>query len=168
MKPDIYRQAKIERILFNLSVILIIIFLFANYIVGKVFGLMENSHCYPFLGCNAGFGGYDAIVHFMSGIMLVFSLLWIFRRFPAYSLLTKPFWKNLLIILSIVALICVCWEFLEYLDDHFRVYVLHMNLLNPNRLSQPSNADTVGDMIFELIGTFATACGIRFFTKDIV
>jgi uncharacterized membrane protein YjdF len=156
------------RKLFPTLITLSFIFLFANYILGKVFGLMENSRCYPLLGCNAGFGGYDALMHFYSGILLILWLFWIFKRYPKTNLLTPSFLKNLLILISIIALTAVMWEFLEYNFDHFRIYVLHMNLYHPNELSQASNSDTMGDMIYNLAGSLLTIFGLKSIKKDLL
>ena len=55
--------------------------------------------------------------------------------------------------LGLVALVSVLWEIFEFSYDSFRIYVLHHDLLQPvNHLTQPSNADTMGDLIFGLVG----------------
>jgi hypothetical protein len=106
----------------------------------RFFGFMSDATCFHYLGCNAGFFGYDALTHFVCGIVIALGL--------------KDKTKNLLELLAYAALIGVCWEILEFGYDHFRMVVLHMNLTNPNTLSQPSNVDTMGDLIFGLLGTF--------------
>ena len=51
----------------------------AACILGEGLGgsLGSNPMCYKYLGCTTGFGGYDAIEHFLFGIAAVFILFWI-------------------------------------------------------------------------------------------
>jgi len=100
------------------SVVIFAVIIFFGY---QGPGWIKDSLCFTYLGCNAGFFGYDSIMHFSSGIMDVAILLWIFMRFPSFSLLGNSFWKNLVIVLSVVALVAVCWEILEYSHDFVRM-----------------------------------------------
>jgi len=122
--------------------------------------LMANGVCYRLLGCNSGFFGYDVVVHFVSGIMDATLIVWLMRKYPSANMLHGRFWKDFLVIVSIVALIAVSWEFCELCHDQFRMKVLHENLTVPNRLDQPTNDDTMGDMTFSIFGAAVTACAI--------
>ncbi len=123
---------------------------------GKALGFMQNAMCYRWLGCNAGFFGYDALVHFVGGITIAIGVLWLSKKSKKLDFfhIDEIFWKRMLIILAVAALIGVVWEALEFSYDLFRVLVLHINLLYPNQLAQPSNADTMGDLVFGLTGAF--------------
>lgn len=127
--------------------------------------LMANGLCYRYLGCNTGFFGFDAVVHLASGITETLLALWLMRRFPSISLLHSSFWKNLVIIVSLAVLFAFIWEFLEFVPDHYRVFVLHINLFSPNRLYQPDNTDTMGDMVAALLGAILIA---PFFIRSVV
>jgi len=55
-----------------------------------------------------------------------------------------------------MALVAVCWEILEYLHDAIQLDIFHIHLvdwhLHINNLDQPTNADTMGDITFTLVG----------------
>lgn len=119
-----------------------------------------NNACYPYLGCTSGFFGYDAIEHFLFGVVAIFALVWFFRTHPRFSLLSDVRWKNVVILIAVVALVSVFWELLECAHDFFRVDILHQSLFNfrlhLNQLDQPTNLDTMGDLTFALIGSLAS------------
>jgi hypothetical protein len=127
--------------------------------------LGSNPSCYKYLGCTDGFGGYDAIEHFLFGIAAVWILISTFQKFPKYSLFQTEHWKNVLTIIALVVLISVAWEFLECAHDAFRVDILHQTLVNwklhLNLLNQPTNLDTMGDLFFASLGSTIAL----FFTK---
>ena len=128
-------------------------------LVGEVWdgGQINNAYCFHLLGCNAGFFGYDAVMHFVSGILEVSFFLWLARRSVSWNLFKGGFWQNVLIMVALVALVSVSWEILEFGYDSFRVDILHHNLLLPtNHYTQPSNADTVGDLLAGLLGGITT------------
>jgi len=136
-------------------------------IMGEGIGgsLASNPSCLKYLGCTNGFFGYDAIEHLFFGIAGTFVLIWLFQKFPKYSILKEKRWKNILIIVSLIALMSVLWELLECAHDVFRVDILHQTLVNwrlhINLLDQPTNLDTMGDLTFDLIGSVI----VLFFTK---
>ncbi|HEU5114353.1 MAG TPA: hypothetical protein VFT82_01145 [Candidatus Paceibacterota bacterium] len=130
----------------------------------KIFGLMRNALCYPYLGCNIGFFGYDALLHFVSGMMEVAGLVWLGLRYRLYSFQDR-FWKNAVFLIALIALIAVSWEFVEFAYDHFRMDILHTNLTNPNQMAQASNSDTMGDIFFSMLGSAITIFGTRLFKK---
>jgi len=135
--------------------------LFAVFILmslgSKTFGWMRDATCLPYLGCNVGFFGYDALVHFVGGITLAVCVVWLMRRHPKASLFQGKLWKNILMILALVALIGVCWECLEFAFDHVRMDIFHMNLVSPNQMAQVSNSDTMGDLTFDILGALVAS-----------
>ncbi len=141
-----------------LAIITSAIFLVTT-ILGEGIGgsLAANPSCYPYLGCTSGFFGYDAIEHLLFGIAGTFVLVWLFKKFPHYSLLNTIRWKNILMFIALIVLISVLWEFLECAHDVFRISILHQPLTNVklhlNLLDQPSNLDTMGDLFFGLFGS---------------
>lgn len=128
----------------------------AQFILGDVFGMMNNKNCFDSLGCNAGFFGFDALVHFLAGFLFIAGVLWYFHKRPKKALLSDSLGKNIFILLAIVALLGVGWEIFEFSADTVRTVGLHMNLQNPNHLAQPSDADTMGDLIFEQLGALVS------------
>jgi hypothetical protein len=113
-------------------------------------GLIDNLHCFPVIGCNVGFAGYDGLVHFMSGICIGLGLLWLNRREPRHM----AFWG-----LSIA----LAWEAMEWAYDWARASLLHMDLHTPyNIMTQPSGIDTVGDIILGCLGTALAYAAYRF------
>lgn len=125
---------------------------------------MYNGKCFQYLGCNIGSFGYDAVVHFFSGIFEAILLIWLCHRFPKTNILHEDSaWKNILVLIAFVALLAVGWELLEFAADHFRIYILHQNLTHPNILAQPNNTDTMGDFIFGLFGAFVGALLVKYF-----
>ena len=132
---------------------------FIAFIFGEGWGgsLGLNNSCTSLLGCSAGFFGFDAVEHFISGIAITSILLFIFKKYPQYSLLNDKRWKNILTILALVAFAGVLWEFIECAHDLFRSNVLNQVLINRklhlNLLDQPNNIDTMGDLFFSLLGS---------------
>ena len=112
--------------------------------------------CYRFLGCNVGFGGYDAAEHFLFGVAFTLFIIWLSRRYARFSFDGYSAWRTILFIISFVALISVCWEFYECAYDAFRQNILHEVLFNfrlhINFLDQPSNIDTMGDLFYDIFG----------------
>ncbi len=129
-------------------------------------GYMKNSNCMPGLGCNVGFFGYDGLTHLVCGVVVAIGLAWLARRHPEAQLFSrdKSFAMNILTVLAVAALVGTLWEILEFCFDSFRIVLLHIDLAHPNQAAQPSNADTVGDMLFGLLGSFFGSMAIR---KDI-
>ena len=121
-----------------------------------------NATCSKYLGCVAGFFGYDAFEHFFFGILCVLIIIWFCEHFPKYSVLTKTNWKDVIIIISLVAFVAVFWEIVECAHDALRVDVLHESLrnfsLHLNLLDQPTNLDTMGDIVFSLLGSIVAIC----------
>ena len=119
---------------------------------------MDNATCYKYLGCNAGFFGYDAIQHLFFGAFLLLLVVWLCKKFPAHSILQEKHWKSGLMLVAFVALFAFLWELGECAHDAYNVSILHEHLLNYrlhiNALDQPSNQDTMGDMFFDVLGAF--------------
>jgi hypothetical protein len=140
--PDTMKN---ERLFGILALFLVPVFLFLS-IGGDLIHWMSNQACYTYFGCNLGFFGYDALVHFTSGMTEITLIIWLTRKSPAG-------WRHPLVLIALAALIGVSWEFIEYCFDHYRMLVLHENLLYPiNTMTQPTNSDTMGDLTFGIIG----------------
>ncbi len=136
--------------------------LFSLMTVGsEPLGFMKNSTCLPYMGCDAGFFGYDALTHFVCGIVVAVGLAWLAGRHPRAKIFGPSRLKNFLTILAVAALVGMLWEVFEFGFDHFRSIVLHMNLYHPNQAAQPSNSDTVGDMLFGLLGSIFGSMPLR-------
>ena len=145
--------------------VITVIFLIMAYLGTHGPVLTSNFACYKYLGCNIGFFGYDALQHFASGIMLTSVIIWIMRNFPSLSLFQNKFWKNFLILVALSALIAFIWEFGEFSFDQFRMKILHENLISENRLDQPTNNDTMGDMTFAVVATILTTIALKSFIE---
>lgn len=123
---------------------------------------MDSSLCFKYIGCNAGFFGYDALLHCISGGAGVLFFLWLNERKPGLQLLPKRQSVRIFLLLSAIALLSVCWEISEYSWDLFRTLSgFHVDLLHFYQPGQPSNADTMGDLTANLAGASATLVFIR-------
>ncbi len=143
---------------FGISVICALLIWLYLSICGEVVYHWTNSGvCSPILGCGSGFFGYDAFQHLFSGILIAFTIIWLCIRFPKYSVLHSKRWKTALTVIAFAALVAVLWEIAECAHDMYRLDILHENILNIkfhiNRLDQPTNLDTMGDLCFNIIGS---------------
>jgi len=124
---------------------------------GEFFGGVPNSACYPYLGCDSGFFGYDALEHFLFGFAMVWMIVWLCQKFPTYSILNETYWKSALVLAALAVSIEVVWEIGECFRDAYLLDIAHEQLLNLrlhiNYLAQPSNFDTMGDMAFNMLGS---------------
>lgn len=123
--------------------------------LGEVWpGLITNGLCYPLLGCNTGFFGYDGLDHFMSGLCIGLGLLWYNRTsFKSFAMWALG--------------IALGWECMEWVYDAVRRSVLHMNLLSPhNIMTQPTPIDTLGDIVLGCTGATCVYLWYRYKTKS--
>ena len=135
----------------------IVIFLFSSLVVGYgPFKWASNSECFVYIGCNAGFFGFDWVIHFLSGIVVATSAIWFFDKFPKFSIFTHSFLKNLIILLAICTLVGVFWEFGEFAIDQARMLFVHHSLPQ-TMLLQQSNTDTMGDLFADFLGALFIA-----------
>lgn len=134
---------------------------------GELFNGAPNAACYPYLGCDAGFFGYDALEHFLFGFAALWMLVWLCGRFSRISILHIEFWKSALLLVAMVAFFSVLWEIGEWFRDAYLLDIAHETLLNfrlhINYLAQPSNFDTMGDLSFSLLGSLCTLPILRYF-----
>jgi hypothetical protein len=140
------------------------LFFLLEFVIANVFridgkNLIDNSLCFKYLGCNVGFFGYDALVHFTAGIFEAPLIIWLFEKYYHISLFhnagSHTFWKNLIILIALLVLIAYSWEIIELSYDQFRIIFLHQILFIPdhlNKLLQPSNIDTMGDIFCSTMG----------------
>ncbi len=126
----------------------------AVIIAGRIW-VNNNEVCLRFIGCGKGFFGYDAIEHFLGGMLISVLVIWLCNRFPKHTLLNGNPRANLLIILAVVVFVGVGWEMLEFLHDHMLrefAWFDRLLLLRQSMLFQPSNTDTMGDLTIDLLG----------------
>jgi hypothetical protein len=143
-----------------------ILFADVQFGMGHLLHLLSNSLCFPYLGCNVGFFGFDALIHVVGGAFLTTLMLWLGERYEKLNFPEKDVWKTILVLLAIIALVGVIWEIWEFAVDHFRMLVLHENLIYPiNRLNQATNSDTMGDLTFNFVGALIAIAVIAIFDK---
>ena len=144
------------------SVLFFVVCIFGEGLGGS---LGSNPLCYKYLGCTAGFVGYDAIEHFLFGISAVVVLIWLFKKYSKYSMLHSERWKNIFTLVALVIFLSVLWEFVECAHDVFRANILHEVLvdwnLHINLLNQPTNIDTMGDLFFALVGSIVSLFSVK-------
>jgi uncharacterized membrane protein YjdF len=128
------------------------VFFVAWFVVGDLFGLMQDGQCVAFFGCYNGFFGYDAFVHLSSGAMFVFFIIWLGEKHPRFRVISGNFWKSAVIIVALCVSIGTVWEMIEFGLDHARVGFLHQRFFGTDEMQQSSNSDTMGDETFNLIG----------------
>ncbi len=116
-----------------------------------------NATCSVYIGCVAGFFGYDALEHLCSGAAMALTFIWLSLRYPTYSIIQHNVWKTVLMIIATATFVAVLWEIGECAHDLVRLDVFHQPLYNirlhVNLLDQPTNLDTMGDLIFNHIGS---------------
>jgi hypothetical protein len=115
--------------------------------------LMSNQRCLAFFGCNVGFFGYDALEHFLMGVLQIFIILFVSAAYPRCNTLAETKLKRALVLLAYAALIAFLWELGEYSFDALRLRIFHEQLVHPNLLWQSSDSDTMGDMTFAFLGS---------------
>lgn len=130
--------------------------MFALALIAGQIWASDNKSCVTFLGCGSGFFGYDALEHFLWGLLVVAFGIAIGNKFPSHNIFHNgSLWKNILLLLGLLALVSVGWELLEYSRDHILTRFAFFNklaFLKPYSLAQPSNVDTMGDLMFDLLG----------------
>ncbi len=137
------------------------LFLFGEFVAGHSWDLMDNARCFPYIGCNAGLWGYDAVLHTLSGVIAVVALLWLGRiwsRFDFYSY--TPLRRGVSIFIILLA-IGIGWETWEFSVDQLVVGSVNPQLIRFGVPLQPSALDTVGDLVVSTVGGLVTlvVCG---------
>lgn len=121
----------------------------------------SNNACSAYLGCVTGFMGYDAFEHFFFGVVAGAFVLWVGKWNERYAFTFADWRKTVFVLLSIATLVSVCWEILEFTHDAFRINVLGEHLFNLklhlDMLDQPTNFDTMGDLIMNMYGVIVFA-----------
>ncbi len=123
---------------------------------------MNNFFCFDYIGCNAGFFGYDFLVHFLSGTATAIFVIWLGDEFPKFSVRFKNRLKTAIVLLALVALVGVCWEFIEFFYDQSKGFLVSNNIPTLNIHAQPSNADTMGDLFADIAGGAIPAFAFAF------
>lgn len=87
--------------------------------------------------------GWDAVIHFLSGILIGLGvILWLRRLLLQKSKVHMPRWMQFLFVLTVSVGVAVAWEFVEFVSDQ---------LFGTN--SQDSLVDTMYDLILGTAGT---------------
>src|SRR3989344_7960472 len=98
----------------------------------------------------------DIPAHFLGGVMAAALFYWFFQRNPSYFDTGRSFWITLMMVISWGALTGIIWEFIEFLYDlGIATYGLHLQTL------QFGLVDTLGDLLFDLLGAASLAVFIR-------
>jgi len=151
------------------AVLFTFIYLTLSLLGELTINLGYNSSCSKYIGCNSGFFGFDAFEHYFFGASLGFFVIWLGQK-RRFSLFFKELWKTIIVLIAVTALVSVFWEILEFLHDLIRVHIMNEHLidfkLNLNLLDQPNNIDTMGDLIFALLGTGSAILAALFISKE--
>lgn len=143
----------------------------AAIFLGNYLILADNWVCSA-IGCNFGFFGYDTVVqHFTAGILGVVILVWFVHSFLKLNVLGQGFSRNLLVIAAIVGLVGICWELFEFIQDIIRIKLFSLNNADAairNYLAQPSSADTVGDLTFDVLGGLVGTLLVKLLDRKVV
>jgi hypothetical protein len=101
-------------------------------------------------------GWVDIPVHFLAGVLCATVFFWFFQRFPSHFDVSRNFWVTLIMVLGWAALLGVLWEFTEFTSDFLVAkYALNLHML------QLGLRDTLGDLLFDLLGALALAIFVR-------
>jgi uncharacterized membrane protein YjdF len=145
---NFFKASKLDIAFFSST----LLFAAAEFFADSSFWLIENARCFEYLGCNAGFLGYDATVHFFGGVFEAILIVWIGEKYLHLKILHDRFWKNALLMVMAVAFFAAVWEIYEFVLDNFAAYFFNHVPSLFNELAQPGNGDTVGDMMFGILG----------------
>ncbi len=154
---DFFKASRLDIAFFSS----ILLFATAEFFADSFFWFIENSRCFHYLGCNAGFLGYDIVVHFFGGVFEAMLVVWIGEKYLHLNILHNRFWKNALIIVMAVAFFAVIWELYEFILDNFAASFLNHIPPSFNQLAQPGNGDTIGDMIFGILGALTGVLALK-------
>lgn len=96
----------------------------------------------------------DIPLHLLGGFFAAGFSWWFAKKFTAFDVFPKGRLKNIIVFVSLAALIGVFWEFFEFGFDYFYVASGRFNWLN---YAQPSKADTMADLLNDLLGGLVAA-----------
>lgn len=125
----------------EIAVIFLAITIAATHILAIYFGWYFDQR----------FDWIDIPLHFLGGIFAAMFSWWFGHRFLRFNIFHNDFFKNILILIAVAATIGVLWEFFEFSFDYFVVSQARFNWLN---MAQPSKADTMADLFFDMVGGF--------------
>ncbi len=131
------------------------VILFVAALIAEGFWFGNNHYCYTSLGCNAGFFGFDALVHFSSGIAEASLIIWLAKNYKKVNFFDGNSCRNIVILVALVALLGIGWELLELGHDLIVTNTTVFSSLpffGPENIAQPSGSDTMGDLSLDLLG----------------
>ncbi|OGY57018.1 MAG: hypothetical protein A2Y84_02175 [Candidatus Colwellbacteria bacterium RBG_13_48_8] len=98
----------------------------------------------------------DIPVHFLAGILTAAVFYWFFQMFPSHFDPARNFVITLILVLGWAALVGVAWEFTEFIYDW-----LVITYVFPWQPLQFGLKDTIGDLLFDLLGALTLAVFVR-------
>ena len=99
------------------------------------------------IGWYETFWWFDIPLHFLGGVAIAISSIFFFEYFQITNRLEIKWWPlKILLIISLVGLSAVCWEFMEFTFD--QMFSTNM---------QPGMVDTIKDLAVGLAGGILTA-----------
>lgn len=107
---------------------------------------------------NPNFYWVDMVLHFMGGVFVASFAWWLGKKFSRLDVFHGDLLKNLIVFLSITALVGVFWEFAEFGYDYYFVDSKTFSKLNFYQLSK---SDTMSDLFFDLLGAFVVVIILR-------
>lgn len=112
---------------------------------------------------NPRFDWIDIPLHFLGGVFAAMFSWWFGHRFALFNIFHNDFLRNILILIAVAATIGVLWEFFEFSFDYFVVSQARFNWLN---MAQPSKADTMADLFFDMLGGLTAGVMLGRFSKQ--
>lgn len=98
----------------------------------------------------------DIPAHFLGGVVSAAMFYWFFQHKPSYFDTSRNFWITLTLVLGWVSLVGIGWEFFEFSHDYvIAKYALDLRIL------QFGLIDTLGDLLFDLLGGLALAIFVK-------
>lgn len=99
----------------------------------------------------------DIPQHFLFGILSGITFYWFAYKLPRIVNLSGNKFFIALLVVSWAVFLGMLWEFLEFTRDFILIDYLRHNI----RPAQLSNADTMGDLFFDLLGGLSLAIFMR-------
>ncbi len=84
---------------------------------------------------------FDNLLHFFGGFWVASLFFYISFNYWNLSAIQEKFWLGMLLILGLVSLVGVFWEFAEFISDSFFLEKLQFGVV-----------DTLSDLLMDLVG----------------
>lgn len=96
---------------------------------------------------------FDLLMHFLGGLFVGSSALWIFFDFRKKEVSTDKKFEALIIAILAVLIIGIGWEIYEFLAD--KIIGINFGLKNFN-VMQPGIIDTFEDLLMDIVGALVS------------